>query len=59
MEAASSHLRSRYRYPAAIRSLRESGGKVSNKLLREFPALADENLAAETVEAIEEAFGSR
>jgi hypothetical protein len=39
-----------------IRSVRESGGKVSNKLLKEFPALADESLAAETVAAIKEAF---
>lgn len=39
-----------------IRSVRESGGTVSNKLLKEFPALADEGLAAETVAAIQAAF---
>ena len=39
-----------------IRSVRENGGKVSNKLLKEFPALADESLAAETVAVIKGAF---
>lgn len=39
-----------------IRSVRENGGKVSNKLLKEFPALADESLAAETVAVIKEVF---
>jgi len=39
-----------------IRSVRENGGKVSNKLLREIPALADEALAAELVAAIQAAF---
>ena len=39
-----------------IRSVRENGGKVSNKLLKEMPALADEGLAAEVVAAIEVAF---
>ena len=39
-----------------IRSVRENGGKVSNKLLKEIPALADEGLAAELVMAIQAAF---
>ncbi len=39
-----------------IRSVRESGGKVSNKLLKEFPAFADKDLAAQAVEAIQGAF---
>lgn len=39
-----------------IRSVRENGGKVSSKLLKEFPALADESLAAETVAVINGAF---
>jgi hypothetical protein len=39
-----------------IRSVRENGGKVSNKLLKEIPALADEDLAAELVTAIQAAF---
>ena len=39
-----------------VRSVRENGGKVSNKLLKEFPLLADEDLAAETIEAIQGAF---
>ena len=41
-----------------IRSVRESG-TVSNKLLKEFPALADERLAAETVAVIKEAFSQQ
>ncbi len=36
-----------------IRSVRENGGKVSNKLLTEFPALAEEALATEVVAAIQ------
>lgn len=40
-----------------IRSVRENGGTVSNKLVREFPVLADEGLAAEAVAAIQAAFG--
>ena len=39
-----------------IRSVRENGGKVSNKLLKELPALADDGLAAEVVAAIQAAF---
>lgn len=39
-----------------IRSVRENGGRVSNKLLKEFPALGDERLAAATVAAIQTAF---
>ena len=39
-----------------IRSVRENGGKLSDKLLQEIPALADENLAAEIVTAVQAAF---
>lgn len=39
-----------------IRSVRENGGKVSSKLLKEFPALADETLANELMAAIQAAF---
>lgn len=39
-----------------IRSVRENGGKVSNKLIKEFPALEDEQLAAATTAAIQTAF---
>lgn len=39
-----------------IRSVRENGGEVSNKLVREFPALEDETLASATVAAIQSAF---
>jgi hypothetical protein len=39
-----------------IRSVRENGGKISNKLLNEIPALADEELAAEVAAAIQAAF---
>lgn len=39
-----------------IRSVRESGGKVSNKLLQEFPALADAALADEVAAVIQAAF---
>ena len=39
-----------------IRSVRENGGKVSGKLLKEFPMLADEDVAAEAIEAIQAAF---
>jgi hypothetical protein len=35
-----------------IRSVRENGGTVSAKLIKEFPALQDEHLAAETAAAI-------
>jgi len=38
--------------------VRENGGKVSNKLLKEIPALADEDLAAELVTAIQAAFAT-
>lgn len=39
-----------------IRSVRESGGRLSSKLLKEFPPLADKALAGEVVTAIQEAF---
>lgn len=39
-----------------IRSVRENGGKVSNKLLQEIPALADDHLAADVTAAIQAAF---
>lgn len=32
-----------------VRSVRDNGGRISNKLIEEFPALADEGLAAEVV----------
>jgi hypothetical protein len=39
-----------------IRSVRDNGDKVSNKLVGEFPMLGDEDVAARIVEAIREAF---
>ena len=36
-----------------IRSVRENAGKLSNKLLKEFPALAEDDLASEVLAAIE------
>ncbi len=36
-----------------IRSVRENSGSLSNKLLKEFPALADDDLASEVLAAIE------
>lgn len=39
-----------------IRSVRDDGGKVSNKLAKEFPALADETTAAELVDAVQGVF---
>ncbi len=39
-----------------IRSVRENGGKVSGKLVKEFPALEDQHLAAGAVAAIQSAF---
>lgn len=39
-----------------IRSIRDNGGKVSNKLRKEFSALLDEVVANSLVDAIEEAF---
>ena len=39
-----------------IRSVRDNGGKVSNKLAKEFPALADEAVAAELAAALQGAF---
>ena len=39
-----------------IRSVRDDGGKVSNKLAREFPALADEATAVELVGALRDVF---
>lgn len=39
-----------------IRSVRENGGKLSNKLLKEFPLLAEDDVATGVVEAIQAAF---
>jgi hypothetical protein len=39
-----------------IRAVRENGWKVSNRLLKEFPMLADESIAAEAVAVIRGAF---
>jgi hypothetical protein len=39
-----------------IRAVRENGGSVSKKLVKEFPALADEGVAADTVAAMQGAF---
>ena len=39
-----------------IRSVRENGGLLSGKLLKEFPALADEGLAGEVAAAVQSAF---
>ena len=39
-----------------IRSVRENGGKVSNQLLKELPALADERISAETVAVFKSTF---
>ncbi|MFT4100234.1 MAG: cell filamentation protein Fic, partial [Burkholderiaceae bacterium] len=39
-----------------IRSVRDNGGKVSDKLAKEFPALADEGTAAELVIALQAVF---
>lgn len=39
-----------------IRSVRDNGGKVSNKLVKEFPALADEAITAELVAALQGVF---
>jgi hypothetical protein len=39
-----------------IRSVRENGGVLSGKLLKEFPALADEGLASEVAAAVQSAF---
>lgn len=39
-----------------IRSVRENGGSLSNKLLKEFPQLADETIGREVVAAIEAVF---
>jgi len=39
-----------------IRSVRDNGGKVSNKLAKEFPALADDATAAELVSALQSVF---
>lgn len=41
-----------------VRSVRENGDAVSNKLVREFPLLADDALAAGVVEAVQGVFGS-
>jgi hypothetical protein len=40
-----------------IRSVRKNGGKVSAKLIKEFPALQDERLAADTAAAILAVYG--
>ncbi len=39
-----------------ILSVRDNGGTVSNKLAKEFPALADEATAAELVAALQAVF---
>lgn len=39
-----------------IRSVRDNGGRVSNKLIGEFHALADPGLARAVAEAVESAF---
>jgi Fic/DOC family len=39
-----------------VRSVRENGGTLSNKLVKEFPLLADEDRAARVVAAIQAAF---
>lgn len=39
-----------------IRSVRENGGKLSNKLLKEFPSLSEETVGQEVIEAIQGAF---
>jgi hypothetical protein len=39
-----------------VRSIRDNGGKVSNKLKKEFPVLLDEVVAGALVEAVEAAF---
>lgn len=39
-----------------VRSVRDNGGKISNKLIDEVPALADEGLAAEGAEAVQAVF---
>jgi hypothetical protein len=39
-----------------IRSIRDNGGKVSNKLRKEFPALLDDAVANASIEAVEKAF---
>lgn len=41
-----------------IRSVRENGGRLPGKLLKEFPPLTDEALASEVVAAIQGAFAS-
>lgn len=41
-----------------IRSVRDNGGQVSNKLAKEFPALADPGTAAEVAAALQEVFGA-
>lgn len=39
-----------------IRSVRDNGGRISNKLVKEMPALADEQLAEEVAAAVQAAF---
>ena len=39
-----------------IRSVRDNGGMISNKLIKEIPALADEHLATQVAAAIQAAF---
>jgi hypothetical protein len=42
-----------------VRSVREHGGTLSNKLVKEFPLLADEDSAARVVAAVQAAFVPR
>ena len=39
-----------------VRAVRDDGGRVSNKLIAEFPALADSGVAQSVAEAVESAF---
>lgn len=39
-----------------VRAVRDNGGRVSNKLIAEFPALADSGVAQAVAEAAESAF---
>ncbi len=41
-----------------IRSVRDNGGNISNKLRKEIPALADDTLAEDVAAAVQSAFGS-
>ena len=46
------HRRTGWRHDRIIGSVRDNGAKISNRLIREIPALADESLAAEVATAI-------